>query len=155
WLPFIIMTVIAFVLGVLIIIPIGGADMPVVISMLNSYSGWAAASIGFSLNNPMLIIAGSLVGSSGAILSYIMCKAMNRSFFNVVLGGFVAAPGSSHAGDQAPRNVKSGSPDDAAFLMSNAESVTIVPGYGLAVARAQHALKELTDKLAASGVTVK
>ncbi|MBV6272383.1 NAD(P)(+) transhydrogenase (Re/Si-specific) subunit beta [Alcaligenaceae bacterium CGII-47] len=156
WLPFILMTACAFVLGVLIIIPIGGADMPVVISMLNSYSGWAAAGIGFSLNNPMLIIAGSLVGSSGAILSYIMCKAMNRSFFNVILGGFGAEPGSSDAaGGQTQRNVKSGSSEDAAFLMSNAETVTIVPGYGLAVARAQHALKELAAKLAEQGVTVK
>ena len=155
WLPFIIMAILAFVLGVLIIIPIGGADMPVVVSMLNSYSGWAAAGIGFSLNNPMLIIAGSLVGSSGAILSYIMCKAMNRSFFNVILGGFGAEPGAAAAGGQVQRNVKSGSPDDAAFLMSNAESVTIVPGYGLAVARAQHALKELAEKLTEKGVTVK
>ncbi|MGB3287774.1 MAG: NAD(P)(+) transhydrogenase (Re/Si-specific) subunit beta [Burkholderiaceae bacterium] len=155
WLPFIIMTILAFVLGVLIIIPIGGADMPVVVSMLNSYSGWAAAGIGFSLNNPMLIIAGSLVGSSGAILSYIMCKAMNRSFFNVILGGFGAEPGAAAAGSQTQRNVKSGSPDDAAFLMGNAESVTIVPGYGLAVARAQHALKELAEKLTEKGVTVK
>jgi len=155
WLPFIIMTAIAFLLGVLIIIPIGGADMPVVISMLNSYSGWAAAGIGFSLNNPMLIIAGSLVGSSGAILSYIMCKAMNRSFFNVILGGFGAEPAAASAAAQAQRSVKSGSPDDAAFLMSNAETVTIVPGYGLAVARAQHALKELAAKLTAQGVTVK
>ncbi len=156
WLPFILMTAIAFVLGVLIIIPIGGADMPVVISMLNSYSGWAAAGIGFSLNNPMLIIAGSLVGSSGAILSYIMCKAMNRSFFNVILGGFGAEPSAAGAaGDGAQRSVKSGSPDDAAFLMSNAETVTIVPGYGLAVARAQHALKELAAKLSDQGVTVK
>jgi len=155
WLPFIVMTLIAFLLGVLIIIPIGGADMPVVISMLNSYSGWAAAGIGFSLNNPMLIIAGSLVGSSGAILSYIMCKAMNRSFFNVILGGFGAEPAAAGAAGQTQRSVKSGSPDDAAFLMSNAESVTIVPGYGLAVARAQHALKELAAKLTAQGVTVK
>lgn len=156
WLPFIIMTILAFVLGVLIIIPIGGADMPVVVSMLNSYSGWAAAGIGFSLNNPMLIIAGSLVGSSGAILSYIMCKAMNRSFFNVILGGFGAAPSAAGAaGDGEQRSVKSGSPDDAAFLMNNAESVTIVPGYGLAVARAQHALKELAEKLTNNGVTVK
>ncbi|QKH33956.1 NAD(P)(+) transhydrogenase (Re/Si-specific) subunit beta [Achromobacter pestifer] len=156
WTPFVIMTIIAFVLGVLIIIPIGGADMPVVVSMLNSYSGWAAAGIGFSLNNPMLIIAGSLVGSSGAILSYIMCKAMNRSFFNVILGGFGGqAGGAAAAGDAQQRSVKSGSPDDAAFLMTNAESVTIVPGYGLAVARAQHALKELAEKLTERGVTVK
>ncbi|MNS87107.1 NAD(P) transhydrogenase subunit beta [compost metagenome] len=156
WTPFIIMTLIAFVLGVLIIIPIGGADMPVVVSMLNSYSGWAAAGIGFSLNNPMLIIAGSLVGSSGAILSYIMCKAMNRSFFNVILGGFGGqAGGGADAGAGQQRSVKSGSADDAAFLMTNAESVTIVPGYGLAVARAQHALKELATKLTERGVTVK
>ncbi|WP_241051813.1 NAD(P)(+) transhydrogenase (Re/Si-specific) subunit beta [Achromobacter xylosoxidans] len=156
WTPFIIMTLIAFVLGVLIIIPIGGADMPVVVSMLNSYSGWAAAGIGFSLNNPMLIIAGSLVGSSGAILSYIMCRAMNRSFFNVILGGFGGQAGeAAAAGGGQQRSVKSGSPDDAAFLMTNAESVTIVPGYGLAVARAQHALKELAEKLTERGVTVK
>jgi NAD(P) transhydrogenase subunit beta len=155
WEPFIVMTAIAFVLGVLIIIPIGGADMPVVVSMLNSYSGWAAAGIGFSLNNSMLIIAGSLVGSSGAILSYIMCKAMNRSFFNVILGGFGGEAAAGAAGAQQQRNVKSGSADDAAFLMSNAETVIIVPGYGLAVARAQHALKELTEKLTHNGVSVK
>ncbi|VCU72205.1 NAD(P) transhydrogenase subunit beta [Pigmentiphaga humi] len=156
WTPFVIMTAIAFVLGVLIIIPIGGADMPVVVSMLNSYSGWAAAGIGFSLNNPMLIIAGSLVGSSGAILSYIMCKAMNRSFFNVILGGFGGdASAGAAAGEQQQRSVKSGSPDDASFMLTNAETVVIVPGYGLAVARAQHALKELTTKLTEKGVNVK
>jgi NAD(P) transhydrogenase subunit beta len=155
WLPFVVMTVIAFILGVLIIIPIGGADMPVVVSMLNSYSGWAAAGIGFSLNNSMLIIAGSLVGSSGAILSYIMCKAMNRSFFNVILGGFGGDAAAATGGAQVARPVKSGSADDAAFLMGNAETVIIVPGYGLAVARAQHALKELTEKLTHKGVTVK
>ena len=155
WTPFVLMTVIAFVLGVLIIIPIGGADMPVVVSMLNSYSGWAAAGIGFSLNNSMLIIAGSLVGSSGAILSYIMCKAMNRSFFNVILGGFGGEAVAAASGDQQQRPVKSGSADDASFLLGNAETVIIVPGYGLAVARAQHALKELTEKLTHKGVIVK
>jgi NAD(P) transhydrogenase subunit beta len=146
---------IAFLLGVLIIIPIGGADMPVVVSMLNSYSGWAAAGIGFSLNNAMLIIAGSLVGSSGAILSYIMCKAMNRSFFNVILGGFGGDAGGPAAGKAEQRPVKSGSADDAAFVLGNAETVVIVPGYGLAVARAQHAVKELATKLIEKGVTVK
>jgi NAD(P) transhydrogenase subunit beta len=152
---FVAVLALTFVLGVLIIIPIGGADMPVVVSMLNSYSGWAAAGIGFSLNNSMLIIAGSLVGSSGAILSYIMCKAMNRSFFNVILGGFGGDAAAATGGAQQQRPVKSGSSDDAAFLMTNADTVIIVPGYGLAVARAQHALKELTQKLIEHGVTVK
>ena len=154
WLAFFAMLALAFVLGVLIIIPIGGADMPVVVSMLNSYSGWAAAGIGFSLNNSMLIIAGSLVGSSGAILSYIMGKAMNRSFFNVILGGFGGEGGQAAAATQQ-RSVKSGSADDAAFILGNAESVVIVPGYGLAVARAQHAVKELAQKLGEKGVNVK
>ncbi|WP_371232185.1 NAD(P)(+) transhydrogenase (Re/Si-specific) subunit beta [Pseudomonas sp. QE6] len=153
---FVVMLALAFILGVLIIIPIGGADMPVVVSMLNSYSGWAAAGIGFSLNNSMLIIAGSLVGSSGAILSYIMCKAMNRSFFNVILGGFGAeADAGGPAGAKEARPVKSGSSDDASFLLTNADTVIIVPGYGLAVARAQHALMELAEKLTHRGVNVK
>ncbi len=151
---FMVIIALGFLLGVLIIIPIGGADMPVVVSMLNSYSGWAAAGIGFSLNNPMLIIAGSLVGSSGAILSYIMCKAMNRSFISVILGGFGGDAGSV-TGSKEARPVKSGSADDAAFMLSNADSVVIVPGYGLAVARAQHATKELAQKLIAKGVNVK
>jgi len=155
WTAFFAMLALAFVMGVLIIIPIGGADMPVVVSMLNSYSGWAAAGIGFSLNNSMLIIAGSLVGSSGAILSYIMCKAMNRSFFNVILGGFGGETGAATGGKSEARPVKSGSADDAAYILANAETVIIVPGYGLAVARAQHAVNELAEKLIHKGITVK
>ena len=155
WTAFFVMLALAFVMGVLIIIPIGGADMPVVVSMLNSYSGWAAAGIGFSLNNSMLIIAGSLVGSSGAILSYIMCKAMNRSFFSVILGGFGGEATTAAAGSKEQRPVKSGSADDAAFILGNAETVIIVPGYGLAVARAQHSVKELAAKLTERGITVK
>ncbi len=155
WPPFLIMTAIAMLLGVLLIMPIGGADMPVVVSMLNSYSGWAAAGIGFTLNNNMLIIAGSLVGSSGAILSYIMCKAMNRSFFNVILGGFGGETSVEAAGDGVQKTYRSGSADDAAFLMGNADSVIIVPGYGLAVARAQHAINEMSKVLTEKGVKVR
>ncbi len=147
-------TALAFVIGVTIIIPIGGADMPVVISMLNSYSGWAAAGIGFTLENTALIITGALVGSSGAILSYIMCKGMNRSFFNVILGGFGGeGAGPSAAAERRP--VKQGSADDAAFIMKNAESVIIVPGYGMAVGQAQHAVREMADLLKKEGVSVK
>ena len=155
WMDILLVIAIGFALGVLLIIPIGGADMPVVVSMLNSYSGWAAAGIGFSLNNSMLIIAGSLVGSSGAILSYIMCKAMNRSFFNVILGGFGGDAAAATGGAKEQRPVKSGSADDAAFVLGNAETVVIVPGYGLAVARAQHAVKELAQKLTDKGIIVK
>ena len=144
---------IAFLLGFLLIIPIGGADMPVVISMLNSYSGWAAAALGFTLGNVALIVTGALVGSSGAILSYIMCKAMNRSFISVILGGFGAEPTSS-GGEKEQRPVKRGSADDAAFIMKNASKVIIVPGYGLAVAQAQHATREMADKLKEEGVDV-
>jgi NAD(P) transhydrogenase subunit beta len=149
-----VITAISLLLGILIIIPIGGADMPVVISMLNSYSGWAAAGIGFTLGNSALIITGALVGSSGAILSYIMCKGMNRNFFSVILGGFggeVAGPGAG--AEQRP--VKLGSADDAAFILKNSSKVIIVPGYGMAVAQAQHALREMADKLKAEGVEVK
>src|SRR5213595_19329 len=154
-LDFWLITIIALVLGVLMIIPIGGADMPVVISMLNSYSGWAAAGIGFTLGNSALIVTGALVGSSGAILSYIMCHAMNRSFISVILGGFggeTAAAGGP-GGEQKP--AKLGSADDAAFIMKNAQKVIIVPGYGMAVAQAQHALREMTDQLKKAGVEVK
>ncbi len=150
---FLLMTLLAFALGVLLIIPIGGADMPVVISMLNSYSGWAAAGIGFTLNNPMLIITGALVGSSGAILSYIMCKAMNRSFVSVILGGFGET--GAAAAEEGEKVAKAGSPEDAAFIMENAQKVIIVPGYGMAVAQAQHAVRELYDALTKKGVEVK
>tara|TARA_Y100000816_G_scaffold118515_1_gene83211 strand:+ start:1696 stop:3093 length:1398 start_codon:yes stop_codon:yes gene_type:complete len=145
---------ISFLVGILLIIPIGGADMPVVISMLNSYSGWAAAGIGFTLENTALIITGALVGSSGAILSYIMCKGMNRSFFNVILGGFGGTDQVSKSDNKEQKPVKSGNSDDAAFLMKNASSVIIVPGYGMAVAQAQHALREMVDTLKKNGIKV-
>ena len=154
-LAFWMVAILAFVLGVLIIIPIGGADMPVVISMLNSYSGWAAAGIGFTLGNSALIITGALVGSSGAILSYIMCRAMNRSFISVILGGFGAESGATTGAAQEQRPYKAGSAEDAAYIMKNASKVIIVPGYGMAVAQAQHALREMADLLKKEGVEVK
>ena len=150
---FIVMTLLAFALGFLLIIPIGGADMPVVVSMLNSYSGWAAAGIGFTLKNPMLIVTGALVGSSGAILSYIMCKAMNRSFISVILGGF-GETASAAGADTSDKTFKAGSADDAAFMMENAQKVIIVPGYGMAVSQAQHAVRELYEILTKKGVDV-
>ncbi|MDD9878500.1 MAG: NAD(P)(+) transhydrogenase (Re/Si-specific) subunit beta [Magnetovibrio sp.] len=148
------LAVLSFAIGFLIIIPIGGADMPVVVSMLNSYSGWAACGIGFTLSNPALIITGALVGSSGAILSYIMCKGMNRSIINVLLGGFGGDTASGGTADTGDKNAKAGAADDAAFLMKNANKVIIVPGYGMAVAQAQHALREMCDILKAEGVEV-
>jgi NAD(P) transhydrogenase subunit beta len=152
---FIGMSAIAFLLGFLLVLPIGGADMPVVVSMLNSYSGWAASATGFILNNQLLVTTGALVGSSGAILSYIMCKAMNRSILSVIFGGFGTEAGAESAVQTAPKNVKSASVEDLAFLLENSRKVVIVPGYGMAVAQAQYAVKELVDKLSEKGVEVK